>query len=107
MELAPAEEIYARPLMPYTRALVAAMPSGRGLQQPALTGELPSHANPPSGCRFRTRCPYAIEECARITPVLVEIIPRHHAACIRIGSREPEIVRAAAGGLRVQQAPIT
>jgi oligopeptide/dipeptide ABC transporter ATP-binding protein len=95
VELARAEEIYARPLMPYTRALVAAMPSATGVHRPALSGELPSPANPPSGCRFRTRCPYAIEDCARATPELVEIAPGHLAACIRIGAQEPDIERSA------------
>ena len=102
VELAPAEEIYARPLMPYSRALVGAMPSAAGPHGPALVGELPSPANPPSGCRFRTRCPYAIDECAKTTPDLEEITPHHYAACIRIGAAEPDIARAAASGLRVQ-----
>ena len=104
VELASAEGIYARPLMPYTRALIAAIPSAQGRRQPALVGELPSPANPPSGCHFRTRCPYAIAECAEVTPSLVKIAPEHFAACIRISAEEPDITRAAAAGLRVQQA---
>jgi oligopeptide/dipeptide ABC transporter ATP-binding protein len=90
--------------MPYTRALIAAIPSAKARRQPALVGELPSPANPPSGCHFRTRCPYAIAECAEINPRLVEIAPGHFAACIRIGAEEPDITRAAAAGLQVQQA---
>ena len=67
VELAPADEIYSRPLMPYTRALIAVMPSAAGRRKPAIAGELPSLANPPSGCHFRRHCPYAIPECAAIT----------------------------------------
>jgi oligopeptide/dipeptide ABC transporter ATP-binding protein len=103
VELARAEEIYVRPLMPYTRALIASMPSPAGRRQPPIGGELPSPANPPSGCHFRTRCPYAIPECAEITPRLTEISSNHYSACIRIGALEPDIVKAAAAGLRVQQ----
>ena len=104
VELGPAEEIYARPLMPYTRALIAAIPSAQGLRPPGLLGELPSPANPPSGCRFRTRCPYAIAECGELTPRLVEIAAEHFAACVRIGIEQPDIAKAVAAGLQVQQA---
>ena len=100
VEVAPAEEIYARPLMPYTRALIAAIPSITGHGRPAaIGGELPSAAHPPSGCRFRTRCPYALRECGEVTPRLAEITPGHFAACIRIGAEESDIVRAHALGL--------
>jgi oligopeptide transport system ATP-binding protein len=89
VEVAPAPDVYLRPLMPYTRALVAAMPSSTEQRGPALSGELPSPSNPPSGCRFRTRCPYAIEDCAKEIPVLTEIIAGHSAACIRISAEQP------------------
>jgi oligopeptide/dipeptide ABC transporter ATP-binding protein len=94
VEIAPADQLYTRPLMPYTRALVASVPSAGGLGRAALTGELPSPANPPSGCHFRTRCPYAIDQCCAITPALDEISPEHYAACIRIGREDPDIDRA-------------
>jgi oligopeptide/dipeptide ABC transporter ATP-binding protein len=103
VEIAAAEEVYARPLMPYTRALIAAMPSVTGRRQAVVTGEMPSPANPPSGCHFRTRCRYAIPECAEVTPRLTEITPNHFAACIRIGRDEPDIDNAAAAGIRIQQ----
>jgi oligopeptide/dipeptide ABC transporter ATP-binding protein len=93
VELAPAHEIYSRPLMPYTRALVASMPSADGRLRPTLLGELPHSGSSLSGCLFRTRCPYAIEECATTAPVLEEITPEHQAACIRIGPGEPDIER--------------
>ena len=75
MELAPWQEIYRTPLHPYTRALIAAIPPAdprRARSNPAkpLGGELPSPIAPPSGCVFRTRCPYAIDRCAAEVPAL-------------------------------------
>jgi len=98
VELAPAEQIYGHPLMPYTRALVASMPSGAGQCRPALVGELSSSAKSSSGCPFRARCPYAIDECATRAPILDEIAPSHYAACIRIGAQAPDIDRVAKAG---------
>lgn len=92
VELASADQIGRRPLMPYTRALMSAVPSLAGhAERIVLRGEIPSPANPPSGCRFRTRCPYAIDECAKTKPALREIEPGHMAACIRISPEQPGI----------------
>jgi hypothetical protein len=53
--------------------------------------------NPPPGCRFHTRCPYAIDACREVEPQLVQIKPNHFAACIRISPEQPDIDRVAAG----------
>ena len=96
VELASAEKLGRRPLMPYTKALMAAVPSfSRPAERMVLRGEIPSPVNPPSGCRFRTRCPYAIEECSRVQPQLREIEPGHLAACIRISPEQPDIEKLA------------
>ncbi|AWM88402.1 peptide ABC transporter ATP-binding protein [Microvirga sp. 17 mud 1-3] len=86
MEIAPSEALYADPRHPYTRALLSAIPSpepGRGRTRQILKGDIPSPANPPSGCVFRTRCPHAIDDCARVVPPLEEVSPGHFKACIR------------------------
>lgn len=84
-EFAPCEKLYAAPAHPYTRALLDAVPRPEpGHALPAVgmhPGELPSPLNPPSGCRFRTRCPRARERCACEQPELLEMAPGHVLAC--------------------------
>jgi oligopeptide/dipeptide ABC transporter ATP-binding protein len=75
MEVASRDDLYARPRHPYTQALLGAVPlpdpdAERARTHPLLGGELPSPIRPPSGCRFRTRCPHAIERCAAEVPAL-------------------------------------
>jgi peptide/nickel transport system ATP-binding protein len=86
-EVAPPDAVFARPAHPYTRALLASIP-GQELGLPAasdlISGELPSPLDPPSGCRFRTRCPLADETCAREEPALRDlgdgrVVACHHA----------------------------
>ncbi len=86
MELGPAEDIAERPLHPYTQALLSAEPiplpsSMRETRRIILQGEIPSPTNPPSGCRFRTRCPFAQEVCATSEPAWREAAPGRFVAC--------------------------
>ena len=102
VELAEARTIYDDPLMPYTKALISAVPVPNPVAESArqrivLEGDVPSPINPPSGCRFHTRCPYAIDACKEIEPQLVEIKPRHFAACIRISPEQPDIEKVPSG----------
>jgi peptide/nickel transport system ATP-binding protein len=86
MEIAPTHLLYANPRHPYTRALLAAAPIPDPAQRrvvPLLQGDLPSPANPPSGCVFRTRCPLAEERCASADMKLREVQPGHWHACWR------------------------
>jgi oligopeptide transport system ATP-binding protein len=96
VELGNGKEVYREPLMPYTKALISAVPVPdpeieAKRERIILKGDVPSPINPPSGCNFHTRCPYAIEECKRQEPKLVEIKTGHFAACIRINAEKPHI----------------
>ena len=104
VELAGGKEVYRDPLMPYTRALISAVPVPdpeieATRERIILSGDVPSPINPPSGCHFHTRCPFMIDECKQIVPKLVEIKPAHRAACIRINSERPDIEQNAKEGL--------
>ncbi|NLL45278.1 MAG: ABC transporter ATP-binding protein [Clostridiales bacterium] len=86
VELADSEELTLRSVHPYTRSLISAIlvadpMAARNTQRIFLEGDVPSPLNPPSGCRFRTRCPYATELCAVEEPEFKEVSPRHFAAC--------------------------
>jgi oligopeptide/dipeptide ABC transporter ATP-binding protein len=87
VEIASAAQLYANPLHPYTRALLSAIPvpdPTRKRERIVLHGDVPTPINPPSGCRFHTRCPEAVAECSRIDPDLREVAPNHSVACIRV-----------------------
>jgi peptide/nickel transport system ATP-binding protein len=83
VETCAADALYQRPLHPYSQGLLASIPTleGASPQQTRVTGEMPSPLDPPSGCRFRTRCPFATEICATHTPVLAEAESGHLVAC--------------------------
>ncbi|HOI47071.1 MAG TPA: ATP-binding cassette domain-containing protein [Bacilli bacterium] len=83
VELGDSEEIYQNPLHPYTKALLSAIPTTEKVQKERilLKGDIPSNIFPPSGCKFRTRCPIATEFCAQEVPEYREITPGHYVAC--------------------------
>jgi oligopeptide transport system ATP-binding protein len=111
VEIADAKVIYEQPLMPYTKALISAVPVPdpqieATRQRIVLEGDVPSPINPPQGCRFHTRCPYAVQACKEVVPPLAEIKPDHFAACIRISPEQPHIEEVAPGdapGLRERE----
>eukprot|EP01132_Coremiostelium_polycephalum_P006517 gene6517-8079_t len=85
-EIASSADLYAQPQHPYTRALLSAIPSPDPdaiRDRHILQGDIPSPANPPSGCVFRTRCPAALDACAQTVPQLREVAPGQFKACIR------------------------
>lgn len=88
VELADKDELFDNPLHPYTKALLSAIP----IPDPTikrdriiLTGDIPSPANPPNGCKFHTRCPYATDKCKKEAPEYREIKEGHFVACHRVG----------------------
>jgi peptide/nickel transport system ATP-binding protein len=95
VELADKHTLFATPLHPYTEALLAAAPvpdpARRKTKRVVLQGDVPSPMQPPSGCRFHTRCPYADAACRVNDPPLLEVAPGHHVACLKRppGNRGP------------------
>lgn len=92
VEMACREELYGNPLHPYTQALISAIPvpDPKVKMKPILLkGEIPSPINPPPGCRFHTRCPYAMDVCRTVEPDLVSVGEDHLAACHLIKRKDP------------------
>ena len=89
VEITSSEELYENALHPYTKALMAAVPVPdpdieESRERIILRGEVPSPLNPPPGCAFEPRCPMAIAQCSRVSPVLKKVGPNHEVACIRV-----------------------
>jgi len=85
VEISDKTSLFEMPLHPYTEALLSAVPvpkaRARGRKRVILTGDVPSPINPPSGCHFHTRCPFAMSRCRHETPTLREVQPSHWASC--------------------------
>jgi oligopeptide/dipeptide ABC transporter ATP-binding protein len=86
VEYGPAEDVYTKPAHPYTQALLSAVPEPdpaieRARKRILLEGDVPSPINPPSGCRFHTRCPYAFDRCSVEDPAMREVRAGHFVAC--------------------------
>ncbi len=84
-EMAPSDVLFENPLHPYTKALLTAIPipdiSYKGKEAEVMKGEVTSPINPPPGCRFAARCPFAKEECRTVSPEFKEVEPKHFVAC--------------------------
>ena len=110
VEQADADTLFARPAHPYTQALLSAVPAidpRRRRPRVALTGDVPSAAAPPAGCRFHTRCPYAQPHCRDHEPELASVpgAPGHHAACHLVsGAIERGVAQLVAEGCAARRA---
>jgi peptide/nickel transport system ATP-binding protein len=84
VETGPASELAEHARYPYTQALFASAPTmdpAQRLERPPITGDPPNPVSPPSGCRFRTRCAFAMPRCAETSPSFAQLAPRHAVAC--------------------------
>jgi oligopeptide/dipeptide ABC transporter ATP-binding protein len=100
VEVSPAEELYDKPIHPYTQALLGAIPipdprENRARKRVVVEGEPPSPIDPPSGCRFHSRCPFATEICSTVEPPLTRYPSGHMAACHHPQNVTPEEIAAA------------
>ena len=89
VEVCDADSLYKNPMHPYTQALLSAIPIpdpevSRKKQRVVLEGDVPSPINPPRGCKFHTRCPYAMDICREVRPETVTVGPGHTCACHKV-----------------------
>ncbi len=92
VEVAPREELFDLPVHPYTQALISSSPhigEESEARRVYLIGEVPSPINPPSGCRFHTRCPRRLDDCEKEEPRLIAVRPGHAVACLLAAGRDP------------------
>ncbi|MFN4293962.1 MAG: oligopeptide/dipeptide ABC transporter ATP-binding protein, partial [Thermoflexales bacterium] len=102
VELTDRETLFRDPLHPYTKALLSAIPIPDPTvkrERMILQGDVPSPVNPPSGCRFHTRCPFAVDICKTVEPPLEELKPGHMVACHVAKEQVAEQKRARGAGL--------
>jgi oligopeptide/dipeptide ABC transporter ATP-binding protein len=95
VEIADTGDLFSNPVHPYTLALLSAIPTPdvKGKQQRiVLAGDVPSSVNPPLGCRFHTRCPFAVDRCLREEPLLEVVSPGHRVSCHRKGDMQKLVV---------------
>jgi len=95
VEIAPSQELFARPRHPYTFRLMHSFPTVRGLRREltGIAGSPPDLISPPSGCRFHPRCDVALAgKCQEVKPVLREIGPQHHVACHLVEQQQTEVL---------------
>jgi oligopeptide/dipeptide ABC transporter ATP-binding protein len=100
VELADKRALFTRPQHPYTEALLSAVPipdPEAVRRRIILKGDVPSPINPPSGCRFHTRCPYAFARCSEEEPAMREVVPGHHVAC-HLRDVPPDVLTQVAAG---------
>jgi oligopeptide/dipeptide ABC transporter ATP-binding protein len=99
VEIADKAALFTRPQHPYTEALLSAVPvpdPEAAKKRIILKGDVPSPINPPSGCRFHTRCPYASDRCSKEEPAMREVMPGHHVACHLREVQPPAFAQAVA-----------